>query len=231
MSRRTILAGIGAALAVLVLWYLFLWSPRSSALTDARDRREEAQAEVERLRVRLQSLEALQEQAPRLRSQLEKLRVAIPDQPNLAQFILEANEAARLAGIEFISITPSEPAPPTEVAPGSAAAAAGTPPAEIRLGISIRGGYFQVLDYMNRLADLSRIVVIDSIGISGATAESGSGIELSVTIAGRMFIVEALAEGGVPTTTTTTTAPGATTTVTAPSVTLSTTSTTAAGSP
>ena len=78
---------------------------------------------------------------------------------------------------------------------------------------------------MNRLNGLSRLVVIDSLNLTGgAQASSGSSSGLNVAIAARMFVRAATPVAGpgpgTPVTpggaTTTTTAPGASTTTTKP---------------
>lgn len=207
MSRRAILIGAAAAVLVLVLWWFLLWSPQRDRIGDAKERREAAEQQIAQLRVTLSRLQELQREETLKRSQIEQLRVAVPDQPNLAQFILDANEAADRAGIEFLSITPSPPA----------AGAAGSP-SSIGLSISVTGGYFQVLDFVNRLTDLPRIVVIDNLSLN-----AGEGAALTVSIAGRMFTTATeitpapaptttVAPGGAATTTTiaaTTTTAGA----------------------
>jgi Tfp pilus assembly protein PilO len=194
VSRRALLAGLSGAVVVVLAWWFLLWSPQRSRISDARD-----ELQLRRLRD-LQAREAV------VRSRLERLRVAIPDQPNLAQFILAANEAAERAGIEFLSITPTPPAAPAAAARGQQAEGGG-PPAEIRLSMTITGGYFQVLDFVNRLDDLPRLVVIDSINVSG-----GEGGQLNVSLQARMFVGVPPAAPGATTTTTTTTAAAPTTT-------------------
>jgi type IV pilus assembly protein PilO len=193
MSRRSIAIGVIAALLVLLLWWFLLWSPQRDDISAAKDRREAAEQQAAQLRVTLSRLQELKRTEALKRSQIETLRVAVPDQPNLAQFILDANDAANRAGIEFLSVTPAPPS-----------AAEGTAPASINLSISITGGYFQVLDFVNRLTDLPRIVVIDNLALN-----AGEGSSMSVSISGRMFTTSALpAPATAPTTTT---APTATT--------------------
>jgi type IV pilus assembly protein PilO len=210
MGRRAVVVGGVAALLVLVLWWLLLWSPQRSDIADAKDRRETAEQQVSQLRVTLSRLQELKRSEALKRSQIEALRVAVPDQPNLAQFILDANEAADRAGIDFLSVTPAVPA-----------AGTGNAPASINLAMSITGGYFQVLDFVNRLTDLPRVVVIDNLSLN-----AGEGGTMSVSITARMFSATAPpAAGGTagPTTTTPAAAPtttavtgGATTTTGAP---------------
>jgi Tfp pilus assembly protein PilO len=267
MSRinRRLLIPIGAAVGVLLLWFVVLWGPQGSALSKAKARASDAVSRRATLRDQLSRLQAARRDQPLKQSQLETLRVAVPDDPNLAQFILDANDAANASGIDFLSISPTPPAPtavapppttPTTVTGSSsattattaapAAGATATPsagPAAIKMSMSITGGYFQVLDFINRLDKLPRIVVIDglsigtSVGGAAGQASSGGAPQLAVTLQARMFTTNATpvsaggtggtgaAAGGV--TTTTTAAAGASTTTVAGGATA--TSTTAVG--
>ncbi|MEA3020026.1 MAG: Pilus assembly protein PilO, partial [Actinomycetota bacterium] len=51
----------------------------------------------------------------------------------------------------------------------------------------VSGGYFEVLDYLDRLNALPRIVVVDSLGLT--TGDAGKTITVSVTA--RMFSMTA----------------------------------------
>ena len=210
MRNRLILIAGGAALAVLVLWFLLLWGPQGSRLNDARDRRDVAQDRAEQLELQIARLRASQDRALGLAAQREQLRVAVPEQPNLAQFLLDANDAAERSGIDFISVSPSPPA----------ASDVGEP-AAVSLAISVSGGYFQVLDFINRLEALPRLVVIDTLTLTPEGADIGT-VRLSAAISGRMFTTASPADaagdagGATATTTTTTTTPADTTTTTAP---------------
>lgn len=226
MNRRALGIGGLVALLVIVLWYMLLWSPANGDVQEANDRQEVAEQQATQLRAELQRLRAARDNEITQRGKLDKLRFGIPKEPDLAQFILDTNEAAVAAGIDFISVSPTPPAaaspPPAAAAtatttttvagaaaPGAATTA--TPPAEIRISLQIQGGYFQAIDFLNRLDLMERIVVTDNLTV---TADAGG--RLSVTIAARMF-TEALPAGfgGVAATTTTTTVPGPTTTTVA----------------
>jgi Tfp pilus assembly protein PilO len=80
--------------------------------------------------------------------------------------------------------------------------------------MSISGGYFQVLDFVNRLDRLPRIVVVDALSISsGTTTGQAGGSQLQVTMQARMFTTTAKAVvGAAGAAGATTTVPGATTT-------------------
>lgn len=199
MSRRVALITLAAAIVLLVLWFLLLWGPQGGRLDDARERQDAAEAQNQSLELRLARLQAAQTQAPELMADLDRLRRAVPDDPQLAEFILDANDAASEAGVDFLSISPGAPT------------VGGALPPVITLNISVSGEYFSVLDYLDRLDDLPRIVVIDSLTLTPGDEGGGAaaGPELSVAIVGRMFATSA---PQLPTTTTTVASGGTTTT-------------------
>ena len=199
MNRRGFLIALGASLALLALWFVFLWGPQGGRLSDAQARTEAAEAQNQELELRIQRLEAAQEGAPARMAELAALRRAVPDDPELAQFILDANQAASEAGVDFLSITPGVPSP----------GVSGLPPV-ITLGITVTGPYFAVLDYLERIDDLPRIVVIDGLNLTPQD-EPGQLQQLTVNVTGRMFATSA---PQLPPPTTVPPAPGETTTTT-----------------
>jgi type IV pilus assembly protein PilO len=192
MNRRALLIGAGAAFLILVMWYFLLWSPRSSAVGKARERANAAEAHAQELTLQLKRLKAAQKDEPLKRAKLERLRTAVPDDPALAQLILDVNDAANRSGIDFMSIAPAIPV----------ASTTGGPP-QIALTLSVTGGYFQVIDFLNRLAALPRVVVVDGVNLT-----PGQNGRISASITGRTFLAAL-------TTTNTTVVSGATTTTVA----------------
>ena len=199
MNRRGFLIAIGASLALLGLWFVFLWGPQGGRLTDAQARGDAAETRNRELELRVDRLEAAQDGAPARMAELAALRRAVPDEPELAQFILDANQAASEAGVDFLSISPGVPAP----------GVSGLPPV-ISLSITVTGPYFSVLDYLERIGDLPRIVVIDALNLQPNAAPDGLQ-ELTVSVTGRMFASSA---PQIPPPTTVPPAPGETTTTT-----------------
>jgi Tfp pilus assembly protein PilO len=214
MNRR-LLIPVAIGVAVVLLWFVALWSPQGSALASAKKRRSTAEQQGATLRDQLSRLQQARRDEPLKQSELETLRVAVPDAPNLAQFILDTNDAAIKAGIQFLSITPTPPGQTgTGTTAGSTPAGGGNAPPAIRMALSISGGYFQILDFVNRLNKLPRIVVIDNLAITAGTDIT----KMQVSLSARMFTTSpAPVSGGgssstAPGATTTTTSAGATTT-------------------
>lgn len=217
MKSRVVALVAIATFGVVALWWVLVYSPRGGELSDTRDEVTRAEEERTGLDSTLKRLQAIDANGPATDARLQQLSEALPANPDLAGFITGAHEIAEEAGIDWISVAPTEPS-----------AAPGAPPT-IRLSIQIEGGFFQVLDYLNRLEDLDRLVIVDSVNITTGTAGGGGGgggdtstttaastggaPDLAVALTARMFTLSTL--GAAPTTApgATTTVPGATTTV------------------
>ena len=132
-------------------------------------------------------LQEISKNGPEIAAQLDRLSAAVPTAPDLDGFILSANQIAVQSGIDWLSVSPS------------VAQAGTTGPSVIPLTMSIQGGFFQVLDYLNRLEDLGRLVIVDALnataaGADNATAPAASSTgapPLAVTLTGRMFTMAA----------------------------------------
>jgi Tfp pilus assembly protein PilO len=211
-----IVIGVGF-LVIVLLWYFLLYAPLGDDLSSAQAQTSEEQKKTDGLQADLARLQAQAKNSTQQAALLRKLDAAVPEQPDLAEFIIQANDIADQSGISFLSIAPSPPA-------------AGTGASVINLTISINGSFFQLQDYLRLLEKLERLVIVDGITISASTSSgstdtttSSSGTSLSVTLTGRMFTRAAPAtgtadgSGTTPGATTPTTTPGASTsTTTAP---------------
>jgi len=163
MNRRTVILGGLIGVGILALWWVLVFSPKNSDLSDAKDALNDAQRRGQTLTAQRNQLRDLEQRSPQIEAQLAKYSAAIPEKPNQSDFISGLNDIADESGITWQSVTMQEP---TQTTPGQ--------PPTIQVQISLDGGFFQTLDYLNRLEDLDRLVVVDSITINGA-ADSGSG--------------------------------------------------------
>jgi Tfp pilus assembly protein PilO len=188
MNRRAVVLGAIAVIGIVALWWVFVFSPMGSDLDEAKEDLENARREGLELTAERNELQDLQDRSPELEADLAQLSAAIPESANQADFISGLNDIADESGITWQSVTMQEPT-------------AGTPgqPPTIAVQISIEGGFFQALDYLNRLEDLERLVVVDSITVNSAGEEGtgdptdpGSGLtgsdgDLSISLNTRIF--------------------------------------------
>lgn len=164
MSRNKIILGVLGLLLVVGGWYSFLWSPAGADLSDAQDREQAAQSQLVVLQAELDGLIAMEINRPRFQSDLEALRSGIPSSPEQAALLTSLYSAADASGVEFLDYNASPPAPAIDSVLG-----------EVQLQIAGTGGYFQLLDFLNRLNDVHRIIVVDRVSISAATSEEAFG--------------------------------------------------------
>lgn len=210
MKTKNLAVGALVGLLTLALWYNFLLKPTNAQASKVK-------AETETERTKLQPLQAQFAQASidaahvgTFKTRLAVLKHAVPESPELANFIRDANSIAVASHLTWQSVTHG---PPATGVNGIAA---------IAVGIQVQGTYQQVLDYLDRIAALKRLVVIDSVQFSAAgTTGAGSGAAspgagastgpfsgaatLSVSISARMFETPpalATATGGTGGTTT-----------------------------
>jgi Tfp pilus assembly protein PilO len=183
MKNRTVISGVLVAVVIVGAWWMFLFSPLRSDASKVDDEIETAQSETRSLETQVKQIEDLERTAPEREAELDRLRKLVPEDTELASFIDEANALGAATGVKWVSVAPAQPT----------AEAVGT----ISLAIQIEGGYFEVLDYLNRMENLSRLVVIDQVSLTTNDETGAEGSEvaaLSATLTARMF------SQGVPTT-------------------------------
>jgi Tfp pilus assembly protein PilO len=192
MRSRVVIVGVLVGVVVLLLWNLLIFAPKGRDLSAAKKEAQAAQQVEVQLRQTLTALQEISKNGPEIAAKLDRLSAAVPTAPDLDGFILSANQIAVQSGIDWLSVSPSVAQPGT------------SGPSVIPLTMSIQGGFFQVLDYLNRLEDLGRLVIVDSInataagaqgtstgGTGSATGSTTGAPTLSVTLTGRMFTMAA----------------------------------------
>ena len=210
MNRRVILVAVAACFLVTGAWYAFLWSPQSSEIQSAKAQATTAEQHKSDLEIKLRGLQSAQKRLPDLKAQLDVLRAALPDGPQLDNAIQTVQDAAKASGVEISSMSPTpltaapKPAPAPAAAsssdsssssksttatttPAPAAATTATVP-EIKVTIAVSGTYMQTVDFMNRLNGAPRLVVIDAVGMSGQ-ADAAKNVKVTTSILSRFFLV------------------------------------------
>jgi len=181
--RRNVLIFIAAVVAVSVLFFFLIFKPQATKIDATRADADAAEAKTGQLRAELKRLQELQRNAPKLREEATILDAAMPNDPQLAQFILQVQESATASGIDWLSIAPVPPAASTQ--PGVS---------EVVVAMSVEGGYFQVQDFLVRLETLPRAVKIGAVTLApGGDEESapGGSPDLAASLQMRLFVSSA----------------------------------------
>ncbi|HVA43038.1 MAG TPA: type 4a pilus biogenesis protein PilO [Acidimicrobiales bacterium] len=201
LKPRVVASGVGAFVVVLVVWYLALWSPTQRSYAQAQASAESSAASVQALQAQIAQLRSSQtgQGQAALKAKLATETAAIPAVPDVSGLIDQVNEAATQSGVTFTSISPAQPA---------ASAVVTTGPPVIAVSLNVSGGYYQIIDFINRLDTMSRLMVILGVDLGAG----GTTSELTATLMTDVFISKPIA---IPTSATTTTTLAPTTTTTA----------------
>jgi len=193
---------LGAALVIVLmvaLWFALFWTRIGDDLADERDRRDEAEAAVDRALSERDRLTAAARDIPPLQSQLADLEAAIPPEPQLAELVLQVADAGSMSGLDLARVVPGDPS------------ASGEGLTDIAVELQVRGGYFQILDFVNRISVEPRVFVIDMIDLDALGPETAAGPpELEGVLFGRVFTTRpadeiVIVDSGPATTSSTTT--------------------------
>jgi Tfp pilus assembly protein PilO len=179
VNRRHLALVSAAVVLVLVAWFLLLWSPKGAQLADARERRTAAQDRVTQLQAKLGELEAVQKKGPALERLAAAVRSAVPSTPDLAAFLLSVDDAAAKAHVTYKAVAPS----PVQLSTTGG-------PNEVPISFTVEGGWGAVLDFMDRLVALPRVVVLDRVGLNAEASDTGA-TTIGVTLTGRVFTTAA----------------------------------------
>ncbi len=161
-SKKAVILTSVAAFVVLIVWFLFLYNPQSKNLAAANENLSTAQSDETSLRAELAQLKELKTKEPDITADLARVNALMPNDPDLALFIREANRTATQAGIDWISVTSALPA---EAGPVSV----------VTLGMEIKGNFFNVIDYLDRMQRLPRAVTFSTMTVAGAGGDAASG--------------------------------------------------------
>jgi Tfp pilus assembly protein PilO len=220
MKTKNLAVSALIGLLTLALWWNFLLKPSRSEASKVKAETATEQTKLQPLQAQLAQANIDAAHAGTFKARLAVLKHAVPDSPELANFIRDANAIADASHISWQSVSHG---PPTTSATGVSS---------IAVGIDIKGTYEQVLDYFGRIAALKRLVVLDNLtfasgGVTGTGAGSttgsagnastgpfSGGSTLAVTITGRMFLTPAatVATGATGTPGAVTSSPGGSTT-------------------
>lgn len=207
--RPRVAGGTAIALVlVVVLWYLLLWSHAEHRYDQARAEAVSSAATVQALQAQVGQLRSshAQQLQPSVQAKVNTEEAAVPGGAEIPQLIDEVNNAATAAGITLTSLSPAAPS-------STSAAAAVTAVPTISVGIDGTGGYYQIVDFIDRLQTMPRLMVINGVDLSPGQGDDGL---LSFTLATDVFTTHPVAVSGsgttsgaagvsIPTTTTTTT--------------------------
>jgi type IV pilus assembly protein PilO len=168
-----VVAVLGVVLAT-ALWYMFFMQPINGRIADAQEQLQSEQDNQMVLRTALAGLKKIQDNELNYLSAIGAMDAQIPSTPQMPALIEDLDTLADETSVEWLGYTSGNPT-----------AIEDQDYYGIPLSIRIQGQFFEVLGYLYGIADLERLVRIDSISVS-PTEQDGFTM-LAVTIEAKAF--------------------------------------------
>lgn len=181
MTRRTLTQMVAPPLAVVVLWVGAVWYPTTrsedSASRQLEDTDRQSTVQLDRLAALRQIAAIGDEVASRELSLVE----ALPAEGNLGVVVASFDTVAQVAGIQIKNLTPSrvDETRSSELAvplPGGVAS--------IAFRLTATGSYQSVLDFLDGLTTMRRLLIVDDLSVFARAQEPDV---LNVTLDVRVF--------------------------------------------
>ena len=197
-ARRTVVTGrrVRLVLMLVVLAVLVLVPGRCArnTIVDKQDDTDEVLSDVAFLQGQVEQSLSLEAERTKFERDFAAVQAAMPNLPELPELFEQMVELEQRTGVHLGELSPGQPAPVDAV--GSAESAGVL---QLALGLQVSGEAQSVLDFIDGLRDLPRLIVVDNVGLTWestgssplATSESGSEADaarLDASITARMFM-------------------------------------------
>ena len=168
MNRKMALLAGAAVVVVLGAWYLALWQPAGRQLAAARQQLVAAQSSRQQDAWQHAALKAKAAKLPAEEAKAGILAAAAPTGPDIAGVIDQINGIATAAGVSWQSEAQTPSTATTATGKSSAA------PPSLTLTLAVTGTYPQILDFVQRLQAMPRLVVVTTLSLGGSGAASSA---------------------------------------------------------
>lgn len=161
---RTLVAAafVAVTASLLFAWFGFLAPSRAQRQT-LQEQTAQLQEDAASLTNRREELRALQQRAPLIRADLERLEDFVPVNPDQATLLNSLQTVGDASGIEFTSLTFGDPSP---VAGAPRPANPDLVVGSITVVGELDGMYFEFTDFLRRLeVELPRAILVESIRV------------------------------------------------------------------
>lgn len=172
-KARFILGGIGLVAFAVVIWF-FVLDPIRDDIKETEKAIDEQQTQLALARTALQQAETTRAEGKRNQARLLELAKMVPPAEELPSLLLQIQDLADQAGIDFISISP-----------GSPSQSEGSDYMVLPLDLQFTGTFFDLSDFAYRaeqmVAGPGRLLAIKSLSLSNSSGREGSAKEGSVS--------------------------------------------------
>lgn len=187
--RTVAILGILGVIALAVLAWFLLLSPRLSKADEVATQVEQVETSNLQLRNRVNQARAQVEQAPAAAAEAQELFATMPRAAELPTVLRQITDAAQQAGIGPTAIQVISTTVPVAAGPVAAEGTSGVSIANMDIGITVSGTRANLLDFLDNLQALDRAFLITSTQVSAA-AQNVEGGDESLQVQGSMFVLQ-----------------------------------------
>jgi Tfp pilus assembly protein PilO len=205
--RSTSLLALLGMVAILAGGWFLLVSPKKASVTEVKDQTSSQQTLNRATNGRIDLLTKQAKDLPKKQAELARLAQQMPSNPALPALIRSLTSAADEAGVQLVGLLPAKPAEQTgTVATAPVASAPKTPTVgqpraavvnealfAIPVEIQVRGGYFQIENFVSAMEKLQRSLLVGQMVMDPAEGKAGNADvrpgDLSATISARVFML------------------------------------------
>lgn len=178
MKRSQILLAALGAVLLIAVFYVLLYQPTRDEIAEIEDEIVAEQDQQAILQQEIARLAAVREQAPEVEAQLAAAEAIVPRDPALPAALRQLQLAADDSAILLQSVTTSRPATIEGAPPGLSA---------IDVNVQMRGGYFNLVDFLRRFEDPAISPRgLEWVNLNAAVDEYP---DLTVSLTGRLFVL------------------------------------------
>lgn len=154
MKKRDIYILIGlVVIVIIVAWYFLMISPKRDELSQAHQERDKEKRQFEADKTRLERLPEEKSAARQAEEDLLKINKLVPGDEQVPSLIIELQQSADQAGIDFVKIAPKD----AVIVDNNTV---------VPMDVSVEGRFFDVNDFLYRIENYARIEGSD-VNVSG----------------------------------------------------------------
>lgn len=158
-KQKAIALAVILALIAGLYWYL-VYNPKAVELAGLVANSDKLQAELNESKALAADLPRFKEEVARLNEELKKALLELPDKKEIPSLLTSISNLGTESGLEFLSFKPSPEAPSGFYA-------------KVPVALNVKGSFYEVATFFDKVGKLPRIVNIAEVTIGGAKEEGG----------------------------------------------------------
>jgi type IV pilus assembly protein PilO len=178
IRQRLLIYGV-VAVSLVFLYALFVYLPRSTEITEKKQRLRDLESQYAQLRASLQDREKLEAEIAEVESQFNKAKAQLPEQKEIPELLRQVSNLGRESGLE-VTLFRQQTERLLDLY------------AEVPVEVAVRGGYHQIAIFFEKVRLLDRIVNVNDISMKNPQMKDGQiQVEASFAATTYRFLSEA----------------------------------------